>query len=113
GDRCAGRVAGAPSDIPPEKINNFAAVTGATDLYSLGIVAYEMFTGQLPFQHAEQVPLLMMHLSEQPRPPRSVNPSIPEPLERIILKLLEKEPEKRFASCNALAQALEKVRNNY
>jgi len=106
----AGMVAGTPEYISPEQIDNFTAVTPVSDLYSLGVVAYEMFTGRLPFQARELVPLLMMHINDAPPPPRSVLPSIPEPLEALILKLLAKKPEQRFPDGAALAGALENIR---
>jgi serine/threonine-protein kinase len=105
----AGMVAGTPEYISPEQIDNFTAVTPASDLYSLGVVAYEMFTGRLPFQSAELVPLLMMHINNAPPPPRSLMPEIPEPLEQLLLKLLAKKPELRFPDAAALTVALEGV----
>jgi len=106
----AGMVAGTPEYIAPEQIDNFTSVTPATDQYSLGVVAYEMFTGRLPFHSPELVPMLMMHINQAPPPPRSINPALPEALDQLLLKLLEKKPERRFPDCNALAQALEEIR---
>ena len=106
----AGMVAGTPEYISPEQIDNFAAVTPVSDLYSLGVVAYEMFTGQLPFKSNELVPLLMMHINNEPPPLRTKVPSIPEPLERLVLRLLAKKPEQRFPDAGALAAALEEIR---
>ncbi len=108
----AGMVAGTPEYISPEQIDNFTAVTPVSDLYSLGVVAYEMFTGQLPFRSNELVPLLMMHINNEPPPPRSRVPSIPEPLERLILRLLAKKPEQRFPDAGAVAAALEEIRRH-
>jgi eukaryotic-like serine/threonine-protein kinase len=102
----AGMIAGTPEYMAPEQINNFTTVTGATDQYALGVTAYEMFTGKLPFTHADLVPLLMMHVNEAPPPPRSINPKIPAALEAIVLKCLAKNPADRFADCGALGQAL-------
>jgi serine/threonine-protein kinase len=108
----AGMVAGTPEYISPEQIDNFAAVTPVSDLYSLGVVAYEMFTGELPFRSNELVPLLMMHINNQPPPLRSKVPSIPEPLERLVLRLLAKKPEQRFPDAGAVAAALEEIRRH-
>jgi len=105
----AGMVAGTPEYISPEQIDNFTAVTPASDLYSLGVVAYEMFTGHLPFQSSELVPLLMMHINNSPPPPRSFVATIPEFLERLLLRLLAKKPDARFADAAALASALAQV----
>ena len=102
----AGMVAGTPEYMSPEQINSFTTVTHSTDLYSLGIVAYQIFTGQLPFRSPELVPLLMMQAGQSPPNPRSINPAIPEALEVIILKLLHKQPEGRYADCSTLSDAL-------
>ena len=99
-------IAGTPEYMSPEQISGFSSVTHSTDLYALGIVAYQIFTGKVPFAHREMLPLLMMHINERPMPPRQLEPSIPPELERIILRLLEKKPEDRFESCAAVADAL-------
>jgi eukaryotic-like serine/threonine-protein kinase len=102
----AGSIAGTPQYMSPEQIGNFSAVTHATDIYALGVCAYELFTGAPPFTHPEFVPLLMMHVNEPPPPPRRKNPAIPVELERLILRLLAKDPTQRFPSCAALADEL-------
>jgi serine/threonine-protein kinase len=102
----AGFIAGTPAYMSPEQINNFSAVSHRTDIYALGIVAYEVFTGAVPFEHAEMMQLLMMHITATPAPPRTKNPAIPQALEDVILKLLEKDPERRIQSCRELAEQL-------
>ena len=102
----AGTVAGTPAYMSPEQFNNFAAVSHLTDLYSLGVVAFQLFTGRTPFESNELMPLLMMHVNQPPPSPRSLNANVPVRLDAIILKLLEKNPQNRFGSCAALAQAL-------
>jgi serine/threonine-protein kinase len=99
--------------MSPDQIINFSNVTAAADQYSVGLVAYKMFTGDLPFKHAETVPLLMMHVQQTPGPPRKLNPQIPVELEQIILRLLEKEPSKRFESCRELAEQFKFVLERY
>src|SRR5256885_9211568 len=69
GATVAGSIAGTPLYMSPEQIGNFSSVTQPSDLYALGICAYEMFTGQVPVFPAEIVPLLMMHVNSQPVPP--------------------------------------------
>lgn len=108
-----GVTAGTPEYMAPEQISNFSEVTACADLYSLGLIAYRMFTGVLPFEHEELMPLLMMHLNEVPRPPREINPDIPEGLEQIILRLLEKKPENRYNTCRELANELQRLRKQF
>ncbi len=104
-------LAGTPEYMSPEQISDSSKVTKATDLYALGVIAYEMFTGTRPFQHDDLMPLLNMHLQHAPEPPRRRNAALPESLERVILKLLEKQPEKRFSSCQELGIELSRIRN--
>jgi tRNA A-37 threonylcarbamoyl transferase component Bud32/tetratricopeptide (TPR) repeat protein len=105
----AGMIAGTPDYMSPEQISGFEKVTASTDLYALGIMAYEMFTGAVPFRHPELMPLLLMQLNDLPAPPRAQNPAIPPVLDAIILKLLEKNPANRYASCRDLTVALQSV----
>jgi serine/threonine-protein kinase len=107
----AGAIAGTPLYMSPEQIGNFSSVTHLTDLYALGVCAYEMFTGQVPFFHAELVPLLMMHVNAQPAPPRQKNPQLPPALDAAIVKLLAKDPAQRYQSCRELAEDLGKIRD--
>jgi eukaryotic-like serine/threonine-protein kinase len=102
----AGFIAGTPAYMSPEQISNFASVTPLTDLYALGVVAYELLTGTIPFEHEEMMPLLMMHLTHPPDPPKNRNPRIPDDLNTLVLRLLEKDPAKRVANCRELAQQL-------
>ena len=102
-----GAIVGTPAYMAPEQIRGFRAVTPAADLYALGIVGYEMFTGTPPFQHESVVPVLMMQLEQAPAPPRSRNPGMPAELEAILLRLLRKEPERRYRDCRSLAEALD------
>jgi serine/threonine-protein kinase len=106
----AGFIAGTPPYMSPEQINGFADVTSLADMYSLGVVAYEMFTGVLPFSHEELMPLLVMHLTQLPEPPVTHNPSLPAELNDLILRLLEKDPAQRVPSMNELIDLLAKVR---
>ncbi len=108
-----GVTAGTPEYMAPEQISNFSEVTASADLYSMGLIAYRMFTGTLPFEHEELMPLLMMHLNEVPRPPRELNPAIPEELEQIILRLIEKKPENRPQTCRELAAELQRLRAKF
>ncbi len=106
----AGFIAGTPPYMSPEQISGFADVTILADVYSLGVVAYELFAGVLPFVHEELMPLLVMHMSAQPQPPISHNPRLPAPLNDLILRLLEKEPERRVQSMGELGAQLVQLR---
>lgn len=105
-----GTIAGTPEYMSPEQVNNFTNVTPAADIYSLGVIAFRVATGHLPFLHDELVPLLMMQVQDPPQRPRELNPAIPEALEAAILKLLAKDPSRRFGSCRALAVDLRAIK---
>ena len=81
-------------------------VDSRADLYALGMTLYETVTGALPGYGRAPIEVIRMHLDEELRPPSSINPRVPEALERIILRLLEKDPRDRFASAAALLQAV-------
>jgi serine/threonine-protein kinase len=106
GTTAHGAVLGTPEYMAPEQVTGSPEVSPATDLYALGVVAYELFTGQLPFRHTQPVPLMFLHVQQAPVPPRTLCPQLPEAVERVILKLLEKQPEARFHSATELRTAL-------
>jgi Nif-specific regulatory protein len=81
-------------------------VDSRADLYALGMTLYETVTGALPGYGKAPIDVIRMHLDEEIRPPSSINPRVPEALEQIIRKLLEKDPRHRYASAAALLQAV-------
>lgn len=78
----------------------------ASDVYSIGVVMYEMLTGLLPFNSESPTELARMHREEMPPEPRKVNPSIPPALDQILLKVLSKEPSARYRTADQLGRVL-------
>ena len=83
----------------------------ASDLYSLGVVLYEMLTGELPYTADNSIALCMKHVTEPLRPPRELNPDIPEEMDALVVKLLAKKPTERYGSAAELLADLERVRD--
>jgi eukaryotic-like serine/threonine-protein kinase len=104
----SGMVMGTPAYMSPEQCQG-GAVDGRSDLYSLGVVLYEVATGYLPFQATSVSDAIYKHVFVAPPPPRQVRPDMPQPLEDIILRCLAKQPEERFANGAQLARALQGV----
>jgi serine/threonine protein kinase/DNA-binding CsgD family transcriptional regulator len=101
----AGMIIGTPAYLSPEQAQA-QPLDRRTDVYSLGVVLYEMATGQLPFSQDDIPALLLQHVRQPPQPPRNLVADLPIGLENVILKALEKQPSKRYQTCEAVAQAL-------
>jgi serine/threonine protein kinase len=102
-----GALMGTPPYMSPEQCRGIARdIDHRTDIYALGIILYEMLCGAPPFQGAGYGDILVMHLMQPPEPPRLKNPDIPEALEALILKLLAKQADGRFATMTDVARAL-------
>jgi serine/threonine protein kinase len=101
------QIIGTPGYMAPEQIAS-EPVSPATDVYCLGILAYEMFTGKMPFDAPSLVGLLRQIALEEPVSPRDLCPTLPRPADEVILRALAKVPEQRFPSAQAFARALER-----
>jgi DNA-binding NarL/FixJ family response regulator len=103
-----GMVIGTPAYLSPEQAQGLT-LDHRTDIYSMGVVLYEMATGHLPFDADEIPALLLQQVKQPPPPPRLIAPDLPVELERVILRALEKNPVRRFQSCEALGAALTSI----
>ena len=83
-----------------------------SDIYSLGVTMYEMTTGRVPFDGDTPVSVAIKHLQKEPTPPSEIAPDVPQSLEKIILKCIEKEPSKRYGNAGEIIEELKKVLNN-
>ena len=98
-------VMGTPAYMAPEQVSG-GEVTKATDVYALGLVLYEMITDALPFEADTSIAAAVKRLREDPVPPRTHVPDLDERWQRVILRCLERDPARRFASVADVAQAL-------
>ena len=97
--------------ISPEQARG-DRIDARSDIYSAGVVLYEMLTGRLPFEGDSAVSVAIQHLSSVPLAPRDIDPSIAEPLELICMKAMNSDPNKRYASADAMIEDLEKFRRD-
>jgi serine/threonine protein kinase len=101
----SGIVLGTADYLSPEQARG-ETLTASSDLYSLGVVMFEMLAGRPPFVGPTAVSIAMQHASANPPPLRQFNPTVPPTVERIVMRTLQKEPEDRFQSAAELQQAL-------
>jgi tetratricopeptide (TPR) repeat protein len=101
-------IVGTPSYLPPEQALGKDS-DARSDLYSLGCVLYEMVTGRAPFPGDDPVKVIFSHINDVPVMPRRIAAEIPEALEQVILKLLSKDPDRRYQSAGELLEALKSV----
>jgi serine/threonine protein kinase len=105
-----GPILGTPGYISPEQAMG-QTVDARSDLYSLGVVLYEMLIGNLPYSGEDPASMAFQHVHGPLRSPREANPNVPEPLNALTTKLLAKDPEDRYPSAVELADDLERVRS--
>lgn len=103
---------GTPAYMAPEQVES-GTITAATDIYALGVVLYEMLTGRYPFEAETALSTALKRLRETPTTPRSYVPHLPIRWEAAILRCLQREPEKRFATHREFVEALEGKRRVY
>jgi eukaryotic-like serine/threonine-protein kinase len=108
GMTATGLIMGTPEYMSPEQVSG-KKVDERADIYSLGIILYEIFTGQLPFRGDSAISIGFQQLKDDPVRPRDLNPHVPEELEAIILKALQKDPHKRYSAIKDLRQDFEKL----
>jgi len=105
-----GSIMGTAQYLSPEQAQGHV-VSAGSDLYSVGVVLYELLTGRVPFDAEAAVTIALKHVSEAPTPPSVINPAVPPDLERVVLWTLDKDPARRPADADQLIAALEEVRS--
>jgi eukaryotic-like serine/threonine-protein kinase len=105
----AGSVIGTAQYLSPEQARG-DDVTAASDCYAVGIVLYEMLTGRVPFDGDRAVAVAMKQISDEPVPPRVVEPSIPPELDAVVMRALAKRPSERYRTADELSRALSEAR---
>lgn len=104
-----GEIFGTPHYMAPEQAMSSAGVVPQSDLYAVGVILYEMFTGRVPFDAATPLDVAMLHMSEPPPRPRQFRADIKPALEKVILKALAKDPRQRYSNGAALTEAVEQA----
>src|SRR5467141_3325699 len=103
-------VMGTPSYMSPEQVKG-RAVDGRSDIFSLGVMLYEMVTGEKPFPGQNITTVIYKIVNEEPVPPRQINPSIHAGISALVMRALEKEPDQRYQSCREMLEALRNYRS--
>ncbi len=98
--------------IAPEQARGDDNIDGKADIYSVGVMLYEMLTGKLPFEADSAVSVAIMQMQNDPEPLRKINENIPEGIEEITLKAMRKDPAQRYASASEMLEAIEIFRHN-
>ena len=101
-----GEVLGTPHYVSPEQARHSASAVPQSDVYSLGIMMFEMLTGIVPFDDPSPTAVALQHLSEEPPSPRSLNGALSQEVEDVLLKVLSKDPTERFQTASAFIENL-------
>jgi len=102
------QISGTPAYMSPEQ-GRGATVDRRTDIYSLGIVLYELLTGRVPFSADTPFAVVIKHINEPLPPPRGINPAIPPGLERVVMKVTAKLPDERYQTADEFVKALQEA----
>jgi len=103
-----GGILGTPFYMSPEQFAG-VKVEGTSDIYALGVMAYEMSTGNLPYKSMKLIDIMNAQLHQQPPPPEQINPSLPPALTPVLLKVLAKNPGDRYQTCGEFYKAFSSV----
>jgi serine/threonine protein kinase len=103
-----GLIPGTPHYISPEQALGDPA-TPQSDLYSPGVVLYEMLTAQLPHDAETPIGIAMKHISGQAHPPKEANPDMPEDLDAVTMRLVARQPQDRYRNADEIIEDLERV----
>lgn len=105
----AGTVMGTPEYMSPEQAQGLAAIGSSTDIYALGVVLYEMLTGNFPFKADTPMGMVVARLAHPPQPPRDFRADLPMEVEDIVMKALARRPESRYKSAGEMVASLRRT----
>ncbi|MBI1281033.1 MAG: protein kinase [Anaerolineaceae bacterium] len=108
-----GNTFGSAHYVAPEQAVNSAQAVAQSDIYSLGIVLFEMLTNRVPFDDPSAMAVAMKHLTDPPPAPSKINPTLSPQIDRVVIQALDKDPKKRYGSCAEMLKALEKALGLY